>query len=366
MGLIKQDWKKSVLWSIIVIGAIAILAIPRQSSGKNVSSMYKEDVLKGLTKSYPGNISWNLDKVIKPVLTKQELAALQDVRMEYPLIEEGGDPFRYFLRIEGKRRTVVMPIFSVKFLDDLATAAAWLRHNDFTTETLPEYIAMLKYQGANKFEGGRYPTPLEALHIPDKPSDNLKVDETAQDLLKTTVVYILSRELGSLYFSQQYTRRKASWSEQRQKPQQVAMKEWGRHSERQDLMLKSDAFALEIMRRIGVLPHSLSFYLSAQTYWTQNHIDFRDDEEAYLRYWNNPPEYAMFPERLHQIADLMIRGKEDYIRQQYDVATGVFQIEQGAREISKLSYILEKKSMQWEIKQRALARKIEDLRPRRR
>ena len=365
MGLTKPDWKKSVLWLGIAIAATVLMTIPRQCSGKNVSSMYREEVLSRLQKRYSDNISWNFEHVIKPVLTKKELAALQDVRLEYPLIGEGGDPFRYFVRVEGKRRTIVMPIFSVKFLDGLATAAAWMRHNDLTTETLPEYIAMLKYQGASKFEGGRYPTPLEALHIPDKPLDNPKVDETAQDLLKTTVVYILSREVGSIYFSRPYTLRKASWSEQRQRPQQVAMKEWGRHSEQQDLMLKSDSFALEIMRRIGVPPHNLSFYLSAQTYWTQNRIDFRN-EKAYLRYQYNPPECAMFPERLHRMSDLMVRGKEDYARQQDDKLTSTSQIEQAAREIFKLSYFLENQSMQWEIKQRALARKIEDLKPRRR
>jgi hypothetical protein len=142
------------------------------------------------------------------------------------------------------------------------------------------------------------------------------------------------------------------------------MKWGGKLSKQQDLMLQCDAFALEIMRRLGVPPHRLTFYLSAQAYWTKNRIDFYKDEEAYLYYWRNPPGYAMFPERLHQIADMMVWGKQDYIRQKDDVGDSAFQIEKSAEEVFKLSYILEEESVQWEIKRRALSQKIDDLRPR--
>ncbi|UCC97201.1 MAG: hypothetical protein JSW66_15305 [Phycisphaerales bacterium] len=319
--------------------------------------MYKEEILAELAERYERNISWNLEKVIKPVLTKRERAELQDVRLQYPLIGRGGDPFRYFATVEGKSRIIEMPVLSVKFLDDLATAAAWLEIKGLSTETLPAYVSMLKYQDIERFPGGRYPTPLEALLPADRRHER-EVDELAQDLLKTNVVYILSRELGSIHFSSPYTLKKASWQ-----PQQIGMKPWGQRSRQQDLVLQCDAFALEIMRRIGVPPHRLTFYLSAQAYWTRSRIDFDDDEEVYLSYWHNPPGYAMFPERLHQIADLMVWGKEDYARQQDDKLTSTSQIEQAARKIFRLSYVLEKQSMQWEVKQKALGQTIEDLRP---
>ncbi|MHC4509275.1 MAG: hypothetical protein ACYTAO_10020 [Planctomycetota bacterium] len=356
MGLIKQDRKNSLLWPAIVV-AVVLMPLGQQCSGKNLSSMYREEALKDLQERYESNISWNLEKVIKPVLTKQELAGLQDVRLEHPLIGQGRDPFRFFAGVTRNRQVIEMSVFSVKFLDDLATAAAWLEIKGFTGKTLPEYVSMLKYQDTEKFPGYRYPTPLEALLPPDRRHER-EVDELAQGLLKTAVVYVLSRELGSLHFSSPYTLKKASW-----KPQQIGMKWRGERSRQQDIMLQCDAFALEIMRRIGVPPHRLTFYLSAQAYWTRSRIDFDDDEEAYVSYWHNPPGYAMFPERLHQIADLMVWGKKDYTRQQDDKLTSTSQIEQAAREIFRLSYVLEKESMQWEIRQRALRQTIDDLRP---
>ena len=237
----------------------------------------------------------------------------------------------------------MIPLFSIKFLDDLATAVAWLDVNSYTIETLPEYLAMLKYREANEFPGG-YPTPLKGLRIPEDALENREVDELARKLLKTAVIYVLGRELGFLYFATPYLERPEL------------------QPERRDLMLKSDAFAMELMRRIAVLPNNLTFYLRAQTYWTPNRSDF-DDKEAYSEYLNKAPEFALFPDRLYHIADLMVRGKEDYARQQDDKVASAMQIEQGAREIFMLAEILESKSLQEDIKQAAQTRTIEDLQP---
>ncbi len=179
-------------------------------------------------------------------------------------------------------------------------------------------------------------------NLPEDALENPEVDELAQKLLKTAVIYVLGRELGFLYFAAPYLERPEL------------------QPERSDLMLKSDAFALELMRRIAVLPNNLTFYLTAQTYWTPNRSDF-DNEKAYLEYLNDAPEFALFPDRLYHIADLMVRGKEDYARQQDDKPASAMQIEQGARKIFMLAKILESESLQEDIKQAAQTRTIDDL-----
>lgn len=347
MEEIKRDQGKSVFRLAIAIGAIVLLTIPGQSLGKDVSSMYAEEVLRSWKKRYPSNVSWNLENIIKPVLTSQEREALQEVQLDYPLIGQVGDPFEYYVKV-GKKRSIVIPIFSVKFLDDLSTATAWLALNGHTIKTLPEYVAMLKYREANKFPTGRYPPPLKALHIPDNALDNPLVDELAQKLLKSTVVYLLCRQLGFIYLagpSVHMKGLKGSWRE------------------RMHLAIESDTFALELTRRMGIPPLGLILYLSAQTYWTPNRSDF-SDEEAYLKYRYSAPEYALFPEILYQIADSMDWGKEDYARGQLDKRTGALKIEWGAREIFRLIDILELESIQEKIKRAAQKRKVEDLRPR--
>ena len=337
MGHIKQNRQRSVLWLAIAIAAIVFSVIPRQSLGKDVSSMYREDDLNRLRKRYSKDIGLNFEDVIKPVLTKRERAALQNVQLEYPLIGEGGDPFGYYINVERERWRIVIPTASIKFLDDLSTAEAWLQSKKYSTETLPKYISMLKYQEANRFPGGRYPTPLEALHIPPNVvRTDRAVNELAQKLFKSTVIYLVSRELGFLYFSRPYIR----------KNQMKQMKGLG--MERRDLILKSDAFALEIMRRIGVPPDSLSFYLSAQTYWTPRH------------------EYSLLSKRLYHISNMMATGKEDYTRKQTDRHTSSLQIERAAREIFRLIDILQNESEQRRIEQEALKQRVDSLKPSRR
>lgn len=356
---IKQDWEKSVLLRGVLIGAIVLLIIPRQSFGKNISSMYEENDLRPLVKVYVDNIRWNWEHVIKQVLTKQERIALQRVQLEFPLIGEGGDPFRCCTRVAGEKPSILIPIFSIKFVDDLSTAVAWLHHNGFAADTVPEYISMLKYQEAERFPGGRYLSPLEGLRIPKDALKNSKVEEEAQELLKSTVIYLLSRELGFLYLSQPYVRMK------QMKQTKTSWREQMIRKERSDLILRSDAFALEIMRRASFPPVGLTSYLSAQTYWTQNRIDF-SDEKAYLKYRYSVPESALFPKRLYNIANLMVRGKEDYARKQSDRHTTALQIERSAREIFRLMDILNNESRQREIRQETLTREVTHLTPRRR
>ncbi len=365
MGLIKQDLEMSVKWLTSVIAVIVFMTIPCRCFGNDVSSMYTDKKLEGLKAVYERNIRFNFEEVIKPVLTKQELAVLNKVELEFPLKDRGDDPFRCYVKVERDgRRAIVMPMFTVKFIEDLSTSVAWLHQKGFTIETLPEYISMLKYQKAKSFNNGRYPTPLEALDIPSNAREDKEVDKLARNFLKTTVVYLLSREIGFLYLSRSNPRATGLQTEQRLIVQRVALMRRDARSEKRELLLYSDGFALEVMRRIGAVPVSLSFYLSAQAYWTKNRIDFDNDEEAFSRYWYRPPKYAMFSERVYQIANLMVKGMEDYIRQQGNKAASAFQIERDARKIFNLSYILDKASVQEDVKQRALRRTIKDLRPR--
>jgi hypothetical protein len=54
---------------------------------------------------------------------------------------------------------------------------------------------MLKYGEPERF-GGRYPAPLPALQIPGDALGDSVVDEQAQKLLKSAIIFLVLHELG--------------------------------------------------------------------------------------------------------------------------------------------------------------------------
>jgi len=266
MGEIGKVWEKNYFGLMIAVVTAVVITIPRHCQGKDISSMYTKEELKDSMESYTRNINYIYEKVIKPVLSKREHVVLDRIQLEYPLVESDDDPFHYFVRNTREKQAIVIPVFSVKFLDDLATASAWLEIKDFTTETVLEYVSMLKYREAKEFPGNRYPPPLEALQIPSDALEDNEVDELAKKFLRTSVIYLLSREIGSLYFSQSNLRATKLRSEQRQMTTKGAMMKEDFQSQMKEFMLNCDAFAMEVIRRIGIPAEDLLFCLSAQTY----------------------------------------------------------------------------------------------------
>jgi hypothetical protein len=49
--------------------------------------------------------------------------------------------------------TVFMPVLSLLFLEDLATAFAWLHHHDDSLETIEGYVTLLRSKKAADFPG---------------------------------------------------------------------------------------------------------------------------------------------------------------------------------------------------------------------
>jgi hypothetical protein len=143
-----------------------------------------------------------------------------------------GDPLAFYVPPDQIR--VVFPIFSVKFLDDLSTAYAWLQLNGYVLDTISEYTAMLMHKDL----GGRYPPPLQALHIPPDALQNKRVDELAMDHFVTARMFILLHELGHIYYNHRGS--------------MIANE------------VEADQFAIEVMRRSPVPPVGMLVYFMAE------------------------------------------------------------------------------------------------------
>ncbi len=183
------------------------------------------------------------DQLILKYLKTSESQALAGVRLDFPLKGLGGEPLEFYTPAGHSK--VVMPILSMKFLDDLCTAYAWLQVNGYSLETISDYTAMLKYAS---FPDGRYPAPLRALHIPENALSDPRVSELSLGHFVSARAFILLHELGHIYH--------------RDPPTGTISAEQSRLNEEQ-----ADSFAAEVMSRTPVPPLGIIVFFMADAHW---------------------------------------------------------------------------------------------------
>lgn len=328
-----------------IFGILMLLNSYSYSHAKDLTSMYEKSILADWNKRYASNADWNFQKVILPALKPNERESIKDVRLEYPLFAKYGDPFE--ISITTSPQGIIIPTSTIKFLDDLAIAYAWLSENKYSLTTVTEYMAMLKYKDAKEFPGGRYPTPQQALFIPKNALDAQRVDDISQKLLKSYIVYLIAREVGAIHLRWPITRPVITTAR-----------------ENKQFILAADTFGLEILRRIGVVPVSLGPYITAQMHWVPNRSDFADGE-AYGHFLaSGGGSLVFFPERLSNIASRIVLGSKDYFRGEPNQTAAASLIDLVAEQISQLASILESEYEQENIKRQAKKSSINDLRPR--
>jgi hypothetical protein len=120
------------------------VSLPIAIQSADMSSMYTTATLQGWAARYTASSNRILNNYVFQYLTAEEKRRLQGVRIDFPLMAEGsehGNPLAF--NAPNREMRVVFPIFSLKFLDDLAIAYAWLQINGYVLDTVSEYTAML-------------------------------------------------------------------------------------------------------------------------------------------------------------------------------------------------------------------------------
>ncbi len=228
-------------------------------------------------------------KGIQPLLTPEERHAVASVRFRFPLIGEvAQDPTDFYSGSRDGHPFVALPVLSLLFLEDLATAYAWLWANDYSLETIDEYIVMLRYRPPKAFPNGHYPAPLRALHIPDNALDDHQVDDLSLRFRNTAYAFILLHELGHVFYGH---------------------KGYGDISTAKARRRENDAdrFALDVLRRGSTIPMGAILYFQAQAYFMPNkgqltaegRIKSEADWEAYL---NTKLTHPLTADRLEAMA----------------------------------------------------------------
>lgn len=314
----------------------------RDTPATSLFRIYDDATLAHWAQRYPPNIRWNYEELLLANMTREEKLALRGVGLSFPELppdEMAGTPFVFFATTHPSQITI--PVFSVKFLDDLSIAAAYLEVHGFSLETIFDYMALLKYGSPDRCAGGVLPPPLTALQIPDDVLDNKRVDDLAQKILKSTLVWVLAHEAGHVRYGHGgyagISRREAQRNE-----------------------MQADEFATELFRRAGVMPAGM-----VQLFMMLAHVSAHRGDYGSASDWQESVAEHTHPlsmDRLKVMADRFRESPGDFVATEpLPNPESVLFI---ADEIEKITRIVEEPALQRFIRLRGLTVTPESLGPR--
>jgi hypothetical protein len=230
----------------ITLGLITFFwSLSTMATTTDLSSLYDKSTLEYWGERYKRSTNKILHEVIWPALLSKEQQNLGGRPVLYfPLYGEGEarqSPLSFYTPIN--RNVIVLPVFSLKFLDDLCTASAWLQVKGYSLETVSEYTAILFY---GKPPPGGFPPPLKALGIPEDVLKDPKVDELALAHFVTARTFILLHEMGHILYDHKATNDNESIRNEQQ----------------------ADRFAAKVMERTPLPPLGMLIWFFADAHWT--------------------------------------------------------------------------------------------------
>ncbi len=239
---------------------------------------YDDAVLAEWQQRYPRGIISNLREVILPRLEPAERRALEKVGIRFPLRIPGREPFAF--AADTRNQTLFMSIQSLKFLDDANIAIAWLERNGYSSESVYNYLTMLR-----NWQAAEPPPPLlTTLCIPADALQDPDVDSLAQKSFSTAVVFILLHELGHIYLNHS--------------GYEGVQPSTARANER-----AADAFALNALARIGDVPLGVVNLFLTMAYLHESRTDFSSGSNHALQLAART--HPLSSQRLNAFADAL-------------------------------------------------------------
>ena len=203
------------------------------------SGFYPPAILDRVARLTAPDLQSNFDQFMLPRLTDQQRRVLAGVSLDFGQREYPGHPLNFYAARGGR---IVLPLSSVRLVTDLTLALAWMNRHRVPEKKVFDYAAMLAYRGPAP--DGVRALPLAALGVPDNAISEAEVGDLFQKLLIDTMVFIVAHEMGHLFHNHQ-----ANVDAARSRLQES----------------EADAFAVELMGRMGMPPVGISFYFTLAT-----------------------------------------------------------------------------------------------------
>lgn len=226
--------------------------------------------------------------VLEPHLTREERRAIAGVRIEFPMPGPDDPYLNFYAGLIDGQPTVILPLQSLKLVEDLATAFAWSYETRRDFGPLDLYFAMLQRRPLDDFGPPGRRDILSVLGVPPKIWEtNEAVDRLGLRLRNEAFAFILAHELGHLRF--------------RHGPVAARGPAGARADE-----IESDAFALDLLARAATPPLGAVLFFQAQIYSLPHRGDHRT-AEAWQAYLETASTHPLSVDRIRAMGR-MIRG----------------------------------------------------------
>jgi hypothetical protein len=270
---------------------IACSAAPPCSA--DVSSMYPRSELEAAAPRLTAAVTKIYDLGVKPHLTPDEQSKLRDFGFRFPLPSPGDEMLNFYASDAGGNPIVVMPILSLKVVEDMATAYAWLYQNGMSLGTIDLYFAMLRHKPKSALPGGKYPPLLAALGIPPNALQDAKIDQLSLSFRNQAFAFVLVHELGHMLY--------------KHKGYDAITKAQARADE-----AEADRFALDVLARTQTAPLGAILFFQAQVYSHPHRGEFVD-RQAWQQYLLTTSTHPLTVDRIAAMADCiegpLVRGR---------------------------------------------------------
>jgi hypothetical protein len=203
------------------------------------SGFYPPAILDRVARLTAPDLQSNFDQFMLPRLTEQQRRVLAGISLDFGQREYPGHPLNFYAARGGR---IVLPLSSVRLVTDLTLALAWMNRHRVPEKKVFDYAAMLAYRGPAP--DGVHALPLAALGVPENAISEAEVGDLFQKLLIDTMVFIVAHEMGHLFHNHQ-----ANVDVVQSRLQES----------------EADAFAVELMGRMGMPPVGISFYFTLAT-----------------------------------------------------------------------------------------------------
>jgi hypothetical protein len=315
----------------VVVCLIAMGSFVYSADAKDFTAIYSEQAIKSAKKIYEKNLIsiWTEDLIVKLPASYRENASA--ISLNLPLYGKRAEPIEYYAK--PREREVTIPIFSVKFYDDICIAYAYMAKHKCDSGVISDYVGMLRYQDPDNLPNRRFPPPLGALGLPPNPLDDSWVYKTSGNSLKSSIYFLMAHEMAHVLYSHRSYDLITAVEAQAQE-------------------IQADGFALEIMARIGVPPAAMAFFFSVASRFEAAPGDFAtlSGFENYLRRHSTHP---LTSERLNKVASHIRKNAEAFIR--LEKAISKAQMIKIAQDIEKIAQTLNDRAIREYQRHRSLS-----------
>ena len=312
--------------SLFVFVSLFLVALPSQA--QDASRLYSQEELQNIGSIYTPNLRgmWKDDFLQR--LRPAERRMLSAVALDLPLIGATRSPLEFYSHPAERR--VVIPIGSVKFLDDLSVAFAYYDKMGCDLGAVSDYAAALRFQSAPPAG-----SPLASLGVPRVAVKDRYVDDVSMKILKSNVFFLMAHEYAHvMYRHKGYSELTAPQAQEQE--------------------AQADRFALDVMRRIGIPPIGLAFFFLVASRLERTPGDFASaaEYESYLQQQATHPVSAL---RLQNVADLIAQKTEDFARLEPDPAAAARRLLQLTPQLREIGSTLDDRRMRLFLAERARA-----------